>query len=411
VTFNNIDTTPITGSIVYSPSTTTSGNVVAILTLNKTGIIIGNDRDIRKISTDCVGTGLDLSSTEGICRRSIFTGNTTEVVQFHDTAGNTGSKTASVNRIDRAAPTLEISYTPDLTTLTNSGVTLTISGTDQASANGIAAGLAAQAYSFDGGTTRTGSTTNVYRANTSGTLAIRDAVGNIKTGAFEITNIDISAITGSIAYSPSTVTSGNVIAILTLNKTGMIIENDHDIRKISTDCVGTGLDLSTAIAAVCRWKEFTGNATEVVQFHDAAGNTGSETASVNRIDRAAPTLEISYTPDLTTLTNSGVTLTLSGTDQASAGGTAAGLAAQAYSFDGGTTRTGSTTNVYMANTSGTLAIRDSVGNIRTEPFEITNIDTTLPTATITYTPTTGTRTSGNVIVTLTLNEASMVLGT
>jgi hypothetical protein len=113
-----------------------------------------------------------------------------ELVQFHDEAGNTGSETAEVNRIDRAAPTLEISYTPDLTTLTNSGVTLTLSGTDQASAHGIAAGLAAQAYSFDGGTTRQTDNTNIYTANTGGIVAIRDAIGNVRTSIFSITNIN-----------------------------------------------------------------------------------------------------------------------------------------------------------------------------------------------------------------------------
>jgi hypothetical protein len=179
VTFNNIDTTPITGSIVYSPSTTTSGNVVAILTLNKTGMIIENDHDIRKVSTDCVGTGLALSSTEGICRRSIFTDNTTEVVQFHDAAGNTGSETASVNRIDRAAPTLYLSYEP--TSPTNGDVIVTITGDDVASSGGQLAGLHAQAYSFDGGTMRQISNTGSFSENTGLMIALRDAVGNVTT--------------------------------------------------------------------------------------------------------------------------------------------------------------------------------------------------------------------------------------
>jgi hypothetical protein len=92
-------------------------------------------------------------------------------------------------------------------------------------------------------------------------------------------------VTSTIQYSPATATSGNVIATPIFNKSGVVITSAN------TQYV------------------FTGNGIYTFTYRDPAGNTGSETAFVNRIDTTAPSV-ISLTYNPAGATNLDVTATL-----------------------------------------------------------------------------------------------------
>jgi hypothetical protein len=81
------DTTPPTGTIVYSTATATNQNVIATLSTSEPVTITNNGG----------------SSTYTFENNGSFT------FEFKDAAGNTGSALASVSNIDKVAPTLSIS--------------------------------------------------------------------------------------------------------------------------------------------------------------------------------------------------------------------------------------------------------------------------------------------------------------
>jgi hypothetical protein len=104
----------------------------------------------------------------------------------------------------------------------------------------------------------------------------------------QITRIDNDNPIGTISYTPSTATSGTVQASISFNKPGVIVSNNSS----NTDYL------------------FTGNGNFTFTFIDEAGNTGNETAFVDRIDQEAPIATIvSYSPS--TPTNQNVTVTVS----------------------------------------------------------------------------------------------------
>jgi hypothetical protein len=106
------------------------------------------------------------------------------------------------------------------------------------------------------------------------------------------------------------------------------------------------------------------------------GNTVSNEVSIY-VDRKALII-ISVTPSTTSLTSGGVTLTVNASDSG------VGLHSQAYSFDNGVTRTGSSNQLFLTGMTVNIQVRDSLGNISTTGYVISNIDTTAPT--VTFTP-------------------------
>ena len=119
-----------------------------------------------------------------------------------------------------------------------------------------------------GGTTWT----KVYSANGSETVTFYDLVGNEGSTGVEVNRIDKTPVTGAISYSPSTATNTDVVATISFNKSGVTVTNNS----------GTSYT-------------FTGNGSFTFEFVDQYGNTGEETATVNRIDKTAPVCGI-WTP-------------------------------------------------------------------------------------------------------------------
>jgi hypothetical protein len=150
-------------NVGYLPASATNQNVTATLTgCNKTPTVTNNNGSFA----------------------TTFTGNGSFTFQFRDAYGNTGTKTVSVNWIDKTAPTIS-SVTPFPTAPTSGSVTVTVNASDGG------AGLHASAYSFDNGNSWQSGQTKAFTGNQTVKVKVRDAVGNISSASdVIISNID-----------------------------------------------------------------------------------------------------------------------------------------------------------------------------------------------------------------------------
>ncbi len=215
-----IDIIAPTATIIYTPDSATTGEVIAEIT--------GFSEEI---------TGLNATGYT-------FTDNGSFDFIYRDLAGNTGTTTANVNRIDTTAPTATIIYS--LTGTTNQDVVASISGFSEE-----ITGLNTTEYTF----TDNGSFDFTYQ----------DMLGNIGTTTAIVNRIDKAPITASISYSPSSRTNGNVTATI------------WSFNKADITVIGWTTHL------------FSANGTYIFEYEDLAGNTGSMQAEVNWIDKTIPT--------------------------------------------------------------------------------------------------------------------------
>ena len=246
-TVSNIDKTPVLGTINYSTTGITNQNVVATISLNKTWTITNN-----------------WGSTS-----YTFTWNGSFTFQFTDTAGNTGSTTATVNNIDKIAPIGTINYSTTGQTNQNIIVMLSLNKTGTITNNG-------------------GSAVYIFTGNGSFTFQFRDTAGNTGSAIATVSTIDKTPITWVVNYTITWLTNQDVIATVSLNKTWTITNN-------------WGSSSYT----------FTRNGSFTFQFTDTAGNTGSATATVNNIDKT-PVIDVRINSGNTNQSLSGWKLELTG---------------------------------------------------------------------------------------------------
>ena len=173
----------------------------------------------------------------------VFTWNGSFTFTYIDQAGNTGSTIATVNNIDKTGIFGTINYST--TGITNGNVTATISLNKTGTI-----------------TNNWWSTSYVFTWNGSFTFTYIDQAGNTGSTVATVNNIDKTGIFGTINYSTTGITNGNVTATISLNKTGTITNNWW-----STSYV------------------FTWNGSFTFTYIDQAGNTGSTVATVNNIDK------------------------------------------------------------------------------------------------------------------------------
>ncbi len=142
----------------------------------------------------------------------------------------------------------------------------------------------------------------------------------------------------------------------------------------------------------------TENGTYVIYAKDAVGNTTSIEITVNNIDYTPPTLDVGYST--TEWTKDGVKLVLTSVDQASPGGTAGTVSLSVVGSDG---TSYPTDHLFTSNTSGTVTSTDDVGNTVSKPFSITNVDTVVPSISISADITSPT--NGNVTLKISGSDA------
>lgn len=212
-----IDLTAPTANVVYSTTGSTTGTVTAYLTWRSESI-----------------TGVNAYS-------HIFTENGNFIFYFQDIAGNAGSVTASVNNIaDANKPTANVVYSTTWTTNTD-----------------VIAYLTWRSESITGAN----SYNHTFTGNGSFVFNFQDLSGNTGSVTATVNRIDKTSPTAIVNLNPiqANYTGGNITANLTWYSESLTITNNG-------------------------WSNnyiFTGNGNFTFNFVDAAGNTGSTTATVN----------------------------------------------------------------------------------------------------------------------------------
>jgi len=326
--------------------------------------------------------------TFGVSENGIYT------VYTIDYVGNETVETIEITNIDLIPPTIT-SVTGNAESWTNQNVTLTVNG----ASDNIGSGLHATPYSFDGGANWQSSNEKEYNTNTNGiAIWVRDALGN----TYKHTSIDITYID---KVEPIV---ENIEIILPEEdghyKEGELIEIEVTISKeVNGETIpdliikfGTGENITLSNGELDE-DEVTIIYTYEIQDGDNGLLTIVEMSGGDLEDRAKneidfsvlPSLEEKITadtlaPTITSVTgnptkwvNTNVTLTVNGASDN--GG--AGLHANPYSFDGGTTWQSGNTKEYTENTSGIVIwVRDALENTyKHTSIDITYIDKVRPT--------------------------------
>jgi hypothetical protein len=246
-----------------------------------------------------------------------------------DAVGNTSTQTVTIDNIDKVAPVITIA--PYTTTPTNQDLTVTAT-TNEGTSNAAS---------------------HTFSENGSFNFTAIDAAGNTSAQTVTIDNIDKVAPVISIDPYTTTPTNQDVIVTATTNE-GTLNSASHTFSE-------NGSFSYTAI--------------------DAAGNTSTQTVTIDNIDKVAPVITIA--PYTTTPTIQDVIVTATTND-----GT---LNAASHTFS--------------ENGSFSFTATDAVGNTSTQTVTIDNIDKVAPV--ITIAPYTTTPTNQDVIVTATSNEGTL----
>ncbi|MGE5403746.1 MAG: hypothetical protein ACM3PP_02295, partial [Candidatus Saccharibacteria bacterium] len=215
------DDLPPAADISYDITSLTNKSVVASLVNPSEPITVTNNGG----STQCT-----------------FAQNGTFTFEFVDATGNTGTATATVTWIDKVPPAAELSYStssptnqPVKVSLVNLSEPITVTN------NG-------------------GSTEYTFNDNGSFTFEFVDTAGNTGTATANVAWIDKTAPTAQISYSTTDPTCGDVTSTLVPSEPVTVTNNG-----------GSGT------------YTFSENGSFTFEFVDAAGNTGTATASVDWI--------------------------------------------------------------------------------------------------------------------------------
>lgn len=207
--------------------------------------------------------------------------NAAQGITAHDTLSSK-PRTLVDNGLTTCVITGTVSYDPSGNVWTNSGVvaTLTLDTTGTITSAGWSPNGEGLVF------------TKTYTGNTTEAVNFQSPSGANGTASVVISNIIASGSLGAtVSYSPVQVSSGNIIATVTLSNTGGTAPNNWTPT-------GTGTYTRTYTGSVSQ--------SEVI-FADIAGNTIEVQINLT-IDRDAPDAVITYNPS--TATNSGVLATL-----------------------------------------------------------------------------------------------------
>ncbi len=260
-----------------------------------------------------------------------YTQNVTEEITVQDFAGNTGKAKVTINNIDVTAPEVEVKYST--TETTHDTVTVTVKSNEKLK-------------EVKGWTLLEDKLilTKEYTDNTEETLIIYDLAGNERKIPIRIANIDKVELEAKVEYSTTEATKGTVKVTIKANK---------KIKQVE----GWTLDE----AGVTLTKTYAQNAEEVVELQDLTGNKVKVNIKINNIDTTVPQVEVKYST--TEVTKKKVTVTIVANEKLQE------LEGWKLSEDKLTL-----TKDYYKNVEEEITILDLVGNKRTIPIKITNID-------------------------------------
>ena len=462
-TVNWIDKIAPIATITYNPENLSNGDVVATINFNEADVIITNNNGNNtytfkengefefEFSDKAGNTGTKLAKVTWIDKEAlnatitydineltnkdvtatisfnkenvtvsggnthVFAENGEYTFEYTDSAGNSGSKIAKVDWIDKKVPEATIRYST--TNPTNQNVIANIS--------------------FDEDnvtiTNNNGNNTYTFTENSDFTFEFVDRAGNIGTAKAHVDWIDRKLPVATITYDINTLTNHDVVATITFDKNNVEVEggNTHTFTEngeYEFAFIGPAGNIGTAIAKVT-WidkkapvatinysttnptngevkatitfdKEnviveggnvhtFTDNDEFTFRYIDAAGNTGTKLAKVTWIDKTLPRATITYST--TDLTNQDVTATVTFDKED----------VRIINNDGN--------NIYTFKENGEFEFEFTgpAGNTGTAIAKVTWIDKVAPVATINYDITTPT--NKNVTATITFNEENVTV--
>lgn len=316
-----------------------------------------------------------------------------------------------ISNIDNGKPTINsVDRTPTDTTKATDSVKITVNAIDTASGTGgKASGI--YGYSFDGGVTYQTSNVKEYKSNTTiaiNKICVKDSVGNVSyySNSITINNVDSTAPSiNNITTSRSTVDVGTIKFIS--SEAGIFhyeivmnyaIQDSSKEYLVSNESVLVEGSNTFTISGLKAYGE--GQIALAFYLEDSAGNTSllytAFIPAYGEEDKKAPEI-VSVTLNTTSPTNQPVSVVVEAKDDVD-------LADKAYSFDGGKTWQQSNEYAYKENTvitAGTIVVRDAAENETkyNKELKITNIDTTLPTMSVSVTAS-----AGNVIIRVTASD-------
>jgi uncharacterized lipoprotein YddW (UPF0748 family) len=301
---------------------------------------------------------------------------------------------------DKTAPKLTL--TASTKEPTNGKVKVTAKATDSSGIKALkwASGKRTAAYFKSAGTTLKLNSKNTaavsFSANKTYTFYALDKAGNATVKTITISNIDTIEPELAIALSTLKDTKGNVVLALTVTEEGKGIKSlqymtgnrkAENFTETTKEIVLTNStdDTQKNIYTYSGKLTVTRNNTITFLLKDLAGNTVLKTVKISNIDKIAPVL--SYTLSTQEPTNKSVEVAIKGEDKES------GIAA-AYYMSGSKTSADFTEGAYetaelkedgtgtftaTANGTFTVLLKDKAGNETIGSIQVTNIDITKPT--------------------------------
>ena len=346
------------------PTATVTGNPTAWTNGNATLTITGADT-LSGVKSVTLPDGTVVSGKTG---SYTATANGTYTFKVTDNAGNVTTKNETVSKIDKTNPTISVTGNP--TSWTNGNATLTITASDS--------GSGVKSITKPDGTVVTGSsTTYTVSANGTYTFKVTDNVGNVLTHNVSVTKIDKTNPTATVTGNPTAWTKNNA----TLTITGA--DSGSGVKSITKPdgTVVTGSSTTYTVSA---------NGTYTFKVTDNAGNVLTHNVSVTKIDKTNPTISVTGNP--TSWTKNNVTLTVTGADS--------GSGVKQITKPDGTVVTGSsTTYTVSANGNYTFKVLDNAGNEVSQTVNVTKIDKTNPTVTVSGNPTSWTKNNATLTIT------------
>ena len=258
-------------------------------------------------------------------------------------------------------------------------ITVKVNASDiPASAESASSGLADEAYSWDGGNTWTSENTKTVTEAGNCEIWVRDKAGNVTKGVFYI-KTDYTAPVVSLSAA-SGWTRGNV-EIVADARDGIPEGAEPDVS--GGDAAGS-IGISGLAPQAYSWDggntwtdsnriSASDNGSYSVIVRDNEGNTAHAEITVSCIDRSAPVItsvERQYEEWLQEAESMEITVHASDAQS--------GLAATAYSFDGGNTWTNN--NCYIVTEEGSIivAVRDMLGNTAWQTLEFVRAEEPVP---------------------------------
>jgi len=364
-TVSNIDTeNPIITALSADNTSPTNGSVTLTVSAED-AFSTGYDESafgsslFYRFDENAYGTGTSYTVTE----------NGTYTAWVKDLVGNESSQNIVVGNIDTIAPTIA-GLVPDITEPTTENIVITVSASDTQS-DGYA-GVVERTYSADG-VTYTGNNTFDVTENGTYTYYVKDVAGNVTSESITISNIDREApvVTHTLSTSGATPFVEIKIHVSDISGVAKIVSETDTVQGETSDTV--------------LMYTLTANENKVYTFTvtDHAGNSTDHDVTINNIDIEEPVIDEVRVSNGTPAKE--VTVEVVATDFQTVGFDSQLGSALSYKLNDGGYQSEPAFRV-KENGTYTLYVKDSAGNVVTHTFDVTCIDSTPPSLSVTMEP-------------------------